>query len=737
MRSKYPTQDLEVPEKTYKNWQLIVNLLAKQLSIPAALIMRVHAKEIEVFVSSHSDGNVYHPKEKASLDTGLYCETVMDTQDLLRIPNALDDPLWSNNPDISLGMISYLGLPLSWPTGDIFGTLCVLDTKENSFDQKHIDLLRMFQEIVTLNLSVIYENRQENFLRRNAEGALEKSETYIRTLIDASPDLIWLKNEHSIYLTCNKKFERYMGYPEAKITGKSDYDFIDKKTADSFKKKDKESIKRGKSYVTEEEIIYADDGHKEILETIRTPIYDKNSGKLIGVLGVARDITERKRHEQQIYFQAYYDELTRLPNRFSILDRLSKRIINSELDDKQIALLYIDLDDFKKINDTLGHEFGDQLLVQAADRLKNGIRGNDTAGRLGGDEFIVLVDGLRNIMDVNIVAENLLHKFQAPFEIQGHNLVLTMSLGISIYPDHGNTPSELMKNADTAMYHAKAKGGNTYSYFIDVMNKNIYRRFQIEEHMRFALEKNEFKLHYQPIIEVQSGKIIGVEALLRWRNEKLGDIGPSEFIPIAEQSGIIVSIGKYVLQEALAQHKAWSQISGLDSFKISVNISPKQLRDSSFIDALVNLMNSAKVPASCLELEITEGVLMTGYTEINSTLDALNHLGVAITMDDFGKGYSSLSYARNYPFTTLKIDQEFISDISSNPSDLNLVNGIILIAHGMGLNVTAEGVETIEQLKLLSELSCDYAQGYYISRPVAAESITSILNTSFRPNSLG
>lgn len=731
LETKYRIQELlEVPEQTCKNWQLIVDLLARQLGIPAALIMRVHAEEIEVFMASRSDGNVYHHGEKARLNTGLYCETVMDTGQMLMVPDALNDPHWQDNPDVPLGMISYLGLPLSWPTGDVFGTLCILDSKKNTFEDEHVDLLRLFQESVMLNLSVIYEKQRESALREQAEGALKKSESYVRTLIDSSPDLIWLKNERHVYLACNKKFERYIGATENEITGKTDADFLDAPLADLLRQRDDESIQRGASSIDEEEIVYADDGHKEILETIRTPIYDKNSKKLIGVLGVARDITARKSYEQQIYQRAYYDELTGLPNRFYILDCLSKLIAESKRNGKRVALLFIDLDDFKKVNDTLGHEAGDHLLVQATQRLKGCLRGSDTVGRLGGDEFIVLLNGLMRPCDATLVAENLLRQFQAPFVTHGHELVLTASIGLSTYPDNGLTASELLRNSDTAMYHAKEQGRNTYSCYADTMNQSVFRRLQIEEQMRSALARRELRLNYQPIVQMPSGQMIGVEALLRWTNASLGEIGPDEFISVAEHSGMIVDIGRFVLQEALGQYHHWRKASGLDSFRISINISPRQLRETDFADMLDLMLKAAQVPPQCIELEITEGVLMTGYAEIGDVLASLHRLGVSIAMDDFGKGYSSLSYLRSYPFSTLKIDREFICEIDTKPSDLKLVNGIVMMAHGMGLRVVAEGVEAVEQLTLLEGLSCDLAQGYYLSRPVPAGEISTLLEAS-------
>ena len=728
MGSKYAIQaQLEVPDSICQNWQLMVDMLARQLDIPVALIMRAHAREIEVAVASQSEGNVYHRHERAPLDSGLYCETVMDRQAPLMVTNALAEPVWCGNPDISRGMVAYLGLPLSWPTGEVFGTLCVLDSRANPFNGDHMALMRIFQDSIVQNLAVIHDRQHESSLRQHVQGDLNKTQAYVRTLIDASPDLIWLKNEQSVYLACNKRYGRYLGAPEDHIVGRPDTDFISQQAADAFRRKDEEAIHRGRSYVTEEEVVYADDGHKELMETVRTPIYDPDSGQLMGVLGVARDITERKRYEQQIYLRAYYDDLTGLPNRSYILDCLAKLISAAEHTDRRVALLFIDLDGFKMINDTLGHEIGDLLLVQATDRLKHSLESTDTVGRLGGDEFIVLLDGLGHASQANAVVDKLIRQFQAPFRIQGQDLVLTASIGVSVYPDDGIDPSELLRSADVAMYHAKDKGRNTYSRFNSAMNHNLLRRLQIETQMRTALERHEFTLRYQVIVELASGRVAGVETLLRWHNDKLGEVSPSEFIPIAEQSGLILTIGQYVLREALAQQKSWARISGLEDFKVAVNISPRQLRDVGFCDMLRGMLEAADVPPHCLGLEITEGVLMSGYAEIGNMLNRLSELGVCIAMDDFGTGYSSLSYVRKYPFATLKIDQEFVSEIVSKPDDLNLLGGIILMAHGMGLRVIAEGVESAEQRNLLADLQCDYVQGNFFSRAVTADAVSRML----------
>jgi diguanylate cyclase (GGDEF)-like protein/PAS domain S-box-containing protein len=554
---------------------------------------------------------------------------------------------------------------------------------------------------------------------------LQESEAHMRTLIETLPDLVWLKDPDGVYLLCNRRFERFFGASEAQIQGKTDYDFVDQELADFFRQNDKFAMQRGRPSVNEEEVTYADDGHREVLETIKTPLIGPG-GELIGVLGIARDITERKQQEAHILRQAHFDPLTDLPNRFLALDRLSQLIMEAGRNEERIAVLFLDLDDFKKINDTLGHESGDKLLVEAAERLRTTVRSSDSVGRLGGDEFIILLAGLKAPMDARLVVENMLSRFRNPFRIDARELVLTASVGIAVYPDDGDNPSELLRNADSAMYHAKDQGRNTYSYFTDAMNQEVSRRLHLEEQMHGALDRGEFRLCYQPQVDVASGRIVSVETLLRWHNPTLGEVLPTEFIPIAEQTGHIVPIGQFVMTTALVMCGEWQKRYG-QRLSLAVNLSPRQFRDPDLVSAIAQAINVSGVDAGSLELEITEGVLMSGHAYIAEALTALNEMGVGIAMDDFGTGYSSLSYLRNYPFDTLKIDRDFINNITEDRADRELVNAAIAMAHSLGIKVVAEGVETAAQLALLTSLGCELVQGYLFSEPLAAEALAELL----------
>ncbi|MBL4832707.1 MAG: EAL domain-containing protein [Pseudomonas sp.] len=440
------------------------------------------------------------------------------------------------------------------------------------------------------------------------------------------------------------------------------------------------------------------------------------------VVTIVRDITEQHKTAEVIHHHAYFDTLTQLPNRFLALDRLSQLLNEAERNHEKTAVLFLDLDDFKKINDTLGHQVGDKLLIESAKKLNQVVRKEDTVGRLGGDEFIILLRGLSDDHNALSIAENLLKIFREPFKIDGRELLVTLSIGIAMYPNNGDCASDLLRNADTAMYQAKALGRNTYSFFTKEMNTSMLRRLEVEEQMNGALVRNEFEVYYQPQFDVKNNDIVGAEALLRWHNPKLGNITPDEFIPIAEHTGLIVPIGQFVVQQSLKFLKTWQNVHH-KNYNMAVNLSPRQFRGSELISFIKSSLDEAKISAQNFELEITEGVLMVGQSYVDDALAALKELGIKLSMDDFGTGYSSLSYLRRYDFNVLKIDRSFIQGIPKNKADCELVNAIIAMAQSLGLKTVAEGVETKEQVALLSTLGCDYLQGYFFSKAVPAQQL--------------
>jgi diguanylate cyclase (GGDEF)-like protein len=435
-----------------------------------------------------------------------------------------------------------------------------------------------------------------------------------------------------------------------------------------------------------------------------------------------------KQQEEKILHQAHFDALTQLPNRFLVLDRLLQSIKEAHRYEKKVAILFLDLDDFKKVNDSLGHEVGDKLLIEAAHRLLNVVRSQDTVGRHGGDEFIIILGDMDDENEAIPIADNILNSFREAFVFDRRKFVLTSSIGISIYPNDGLEPAELLRKADTAMYKSKEEGKNMFSFITEEMNKGVARRIILEEQLRGALERNEFSVHFQPLIDLTSQQIVSAEALLRWDNNILGKVGPDEFIPITEQLGLIILIGRYVLSTSLKFAKQ-QRDNHVHDFSISVNVSPVQFRDPEFASFIQCSLADLKLPGSALSLEITEGVLLSGHSHVTETIASLYNLGIRISMDDFGTGYSSFNYLRNYPFSTLKIDRSFIMNIDINPSDYKIVGSIISMAKGLGLRVVAEGVETANQLECLVRLKCDLIQGYYYSPPLTESNFSSFISS--------
>ncbi|MEH6626181.1 MAG: EAL domain-containing protein [Motiliproteus sp.] len=450
-----------------------------------------------------------------------------------------------------------------------------------------------------------------------------------------------------------------------------------------------------------------------------SPVSDEK-GTVHHYLAVKNDITEAKRQSEKITYQANFDALTGLPNRFLSLDRLSQLLSSAQRRSKKVAVLFLDLDDFKKINDTLGHESGDCVLIQTAERLKTVIRSEDTVGRLGGDEFLLLLRDIDNEGHVQSVVEQVQAVLEQPFVQNGRELVISSSIGIAMYPQDGETAAALLRNADAAMYASKRAGRSTFHYFTESMNRTVTRQLVLEEQLHGALERDEFFVCFQPLVCVETQHIMGAEALLRWNNPALGMVSPEEFITVAEHSETIVHLGLFVLDKALEVAACWRRDHHPD-FQIAVNVSPRQFRNRQFPDEVKKALERHQLPGSALELEITEGVLMNRNMHLDGILEDLQGMDIGISMDDFGTGYSSLSYLRSYPFSCLKIDRSFISDISVDPADRELVAAAISMGHGLGLKIVAEGVETDEQLKYLRQQGCDIGQGYLFGKPVIAE----------------
>ncbi len=504
----------------------------------------------------------------------------------------------------------------------------------------------------------------------------------------------------------------------------------------------KESLNRAlekRKSVNLEYQVYSTDGTQKSILNKSEVIFDQKDSPAL-MLGVIQDVSQLKKAEEEIRYLAFYDGLTGLANRMLFKDRLAQVIKDSTRKNKHFALLFLDLDNFKGINDSLGHHVGDLLLKKVADSIKKSIRNSDSVARipdpsgpedcliarLGGDEFTVLVADLNTPESAALIAQRLLNKIPKSHNFAGNDVSITTSIGISVFPEDGTEADVLLKNADTAMYHAKDEGKNTYQFFTNSMNKAILERFSIDRDLRKALQRNELVLHFQPQIDMSTRKIVGAEALIRWHHPDRGMIPPGKFIPIAEETGIIIDINKWVLCEACRQADQWIR-EGYDPITVAINLSGYKLANQNIIQSLESILDETQFDAKNLEIEITENILMQDTDETVSTLNKIKDLNLRIAMDDFGTGYSSLSYLTTFPVDTIKIDRSFVMDCTAKSNNLVIIKAIIAMGHSLGKKIVAEGIETENQYHLLNELGCDEAQGYYFNHPVPPEEFARLL----------
>ncbi|MDP3877250.1 MAG: EAL domain-containing protein [Methylobacter sp.] len=459
-----------------------------------------------------------------------------------------------------------------------------------------------------------------------------------------------------------------------------------------------------------------------------TLLLQVNENLVIATIEAQKQAAEAQIAKDQMDYLAHHDVLTGLPNRILLQDRLNQSIEFAHRQDRQFAVLFMDLDRFKEINDSLGHAAGDQLLQSIAQRLVACVRHSDTVSRQGGDEFVLILFDIEQEEDAAFSAQKMLKSVAQPHCIEGHDLHINVSIGISIYPNDGLDAEMLIKNADTAMYHAKENGRNNYKFFEQGMNEREVRRQSIEADLRSALEQQEFVLHYQPKINLHSGAIVGIEALIRWQHPKLGLLQPTEFLSIAEDCGLILPIGRWVRHETCRQNRMWQQ-AGLPAVTVSVNTSALEFRDRDFLKNIHENLENSGLESRYLEIELTETVLIRDPESTGLVLHALSDLGVKIAIDNFGTGYSSLSCLTQFPIDTLKIDRSFVEQMAANANSDAIVNAVISLSKSLNKRVTAEGVETSEQFALLRALQCDEGQGYYFSHPVTVEAFTGLLQS--------
>ena len=474
-------------------------------------------------------------------------------------------------------------------------------------------------------------------------------------------------------------------------------------------------------------ILIRRDGLECAIEDSAAPIHDRR-GQVTGAVIVFHDVTAARAMSFRMSHLAQHDSLTDLPNRLLLNDRLTRAIASARRNGNRLAVLFVDLDRFKDINDSLGHAIGDKLLQSVAERLVARVRNSDTVSRPGGDEFVVLLSELEHPEDAAVCAKKMLTALTAPHRIAQHDVHVTVSIGVSTYPEDGQDAETLVKSADTAMYQAKENGRNNYEFFRQDMNIRAVERQSLEGSLSRALERHEFVLHYQPKINLEKGAITGAEALIRWLHLDRGLIPPAQFVPIAEDTGLLLPIGQWVLHEACRQARAWLD-AGLRPVPVAVNISAVEFRDKGFLEGVRAILKDTRLEPRYLELELTESVLMQHAESTASVLQALKAMGVQLAVDDFGTGYSSLSYLRRFPIDTLKVDRSFVRQITADADDAIIASAVISMGKSLKLRVVAEGVETREQLAFLQDQRCDEGQGYYFSRPVVAEQFAKLLGT--------
>ncbi len=570
--------------------------------------------------------------------------------------------------------------------------------------------------------------------RKKMEETIRQSEERYRTIIEEMEEWYFETDLSGNIIFFNEVFARGLGYSKDSLTGLNFRSFIKKEDSESIYELYNQVFKTGQPTRNFPYEFIQPDGTVISAEFSIFPKRD-GAGRIVGFRGVGHDITERKLAEKRIQYLATHDALTDLPNRLMFSQLLNHTIQSARRFKRQFALFFIDLDRFKVINDTLGHEAGDQLLQEIAKTFRRVLREIDVIARLGGDEFVILIEEVSDLTDVTVVAQRILSAAMKPLVLMGQECRITASIGISMYPKDAQDEQSLMKNADLAMYLAKEEGKNNYQFYSQKMKSQSFERLSLETNLRHALERQEFYLNYQAKLDFKTGGITGVEALLRWQNPDLGNVPPTRFIPMAEETGLIVPIGRWVLKTACAQNVAW-QGQGLATVCMAVNLSVRQLMDDALVPDIKAILKESGLAPNLLELEITESMLMQNPERVIRLLTEIKKMGVRLAIDDFGTGYSSLGQLKRFPIDTLKVDRSFIRDLSKNSDDRGITEAIIAMGKTLSLTVIAEGVETEEQEAFLRSHACDEMQGYYFSKPTPPDQFADLLRKHV-PVSLG
>ena len=563
----------------------------------------------------------------------------------------------------------------------------------------------------------------------NAEALFEEKERAQVTL-NSIGDAVVSTNFWGRVTYLNNVAERMTGWTQAQASGRAVEDvfrLIDVTARNPIATPTARAIIENRTVgLAEDCMLIRCDGAELAIETSAAPIHDRQGG-VIGAVMVAHDVTTARELSQKLARLALHDSLTDVPNRTLLSDRLDQAMMRAHRAGTSVAVLYIDLDRFKHINDSLGHAIGDQLLKSVAERLQTCVRSSDTVSRQGGDEFLVLLADVVQPHDAALCADKIIIALEAPLRIAGHDLRITASIGIATFPGDAADAETLLRNADFAMYQAKYTGRNNYQFFRPEMNANAIERQSVETDLRQAVGRREFVLNYQPKIDLETGAVVGVEALIRWHRPRHGLVLPARFIPVAEESGLILPIGRWVLDTACRQARAW-QDGGLAPISIAINVSAVELRAKDFLSNVQQSLEHYRLEPRFLELELTETFMMQDWKSTAEILRALKALGVRIALDDFGTGYSSLSYMKRFPIDALKIDQSFVRDMTSDSDDASIVSAVIDMGRSLNMRVVAEGIQTRDQLQFLKARHCPEGQGFYFAPPVPAEQLTGLLS---------
>ncbi|MDC3425877.1 EAL domain-containing protein [Aquibacillus sp. 3ASR75-11] len=657
-----------------------------------------------------------------STNSEVYNQGVMSTYSAVRDFQKTLLPIGLAFIGVSMFIMIYTAARVLKPLSQLCSAIDTI-AKGNFEERVDVSNRKTETELLATRFNELIDQIQDfrtNLLKN--EEQVRKQKEFLQKVINHNPNAIYAMDSEGRHTLVNKAYADFFHVIPEEMVGKKEEEFNPIRIqTQTFLKENQQVINTLEELETEVSI-FDPNGKQYWLDVVKVPIIGDEEEET-QVLCVATDITERKEQEEKIRFHAYHDDLTNLPNRKMFFKRLEEELEDAKEKQEILAVLFLDLDGFKQVNDTFGHNVGDRLLQVISERIGSCIREKDTVFRLGGDEFTVI---LQNIEDKHVAAESaksMMDMLTKPYEIEGNTFVMTTSIGISIYPDNGLDSSSLTKYADMAMYQGKQQGKNTYRFYTTDMESDITNNIRLKMELRNALEKNQFFIHYQPKVSLESEQIEGVEALLRWEHEELGLVSPNEFIPVIEETGMIHAIGEWILKTVCTQHKVWRD-QGYPTLKVAVNLSPIQLKDPDIIEKITDILQETNMEPEWLEFEITETSLIENKKEATKILKKLRKMGIRIAIDDFGTGYSSLHLLKRLPVDILKIDRAFIQD----NDDHAILESILEMAKKLQLTVVAEGVETKEQLDYLKDQYCQEAQGFFISHPLSKEKLESFVN---------